>query len=51
MGKQLVNKDGQAVKVVAPPVADGRILVQHVDGGRLEVTDVRDLRSEPTDET
>lgn len=46
MAKRLVNKDGQEVRIVMPPVADGRVMVQHVDGGLVEVIDVRELRTQ-----
>ena len=43
---KLVDADGNEVKAIAPALADGRTLVQRVDGGLLEVVDVSTLNVE-----
>jgi hypothetical protein len=46
MAKRLVDADGNEVKKIAPTLADGRTLVQRVDGGLLDVVDESTLNVE-----
>lgn len=49
MTERLVDRDGSEVRVLpVEPLADGRVLVQHLDDSRVEVVDPAELHTPDT---